>query len=291
MRVHSFTFKGKRLVYERAGSGSPIVFLHNLGSSRLIWKRQVEQLMRTHDVVALDMLGYGDSDRGERSEYTLENYADALAALIDELRFDKVALVGNCVGSATALSYAARNPGRVSALVLANPATYDTIEWRPLGLLIRLGNRLPALARAISPLSRVALPKWVATAIVKQQIGQAGKENRVLDEPHIRELRDLWTRPGALQPTVDSDIAANFATAFVELDRMSKDADFPPICTIWGAQNAVLSPRRGQRLNQSVLQPERDEVLADSGHLPMVEEPDRVTAIITDFITEHHAHG
>ncbi|RMI28343.1 alpha/beta fold hydrolase [Nocardia stercoris] len=286
MAVQRFEHNGRTIVYERLGAGAPVVLLHNLGTSRLVWTHQMRALARHREVFALDLLGYGDSDRGARDEYTLANYTDLLARLIDEQGLERVALVGNCVGAATALSYAIRRPATVTALVLANPATYATVGPRPLGAAIRLANALPWVARRLAVLRTLSLPAPIAAAILDQQLGPGGSRARLSAGSPAAELRALWTRPGALQPLVDSDIAADFRKSFAALDRALLDPDFPPICTIWGARNRVLSSAAGHRLDATVLRPRRAETFTASGHLPMLEEPDRFTDVVERFLLE-----
>lgn len=59
---------------------------------------------------------------------------------------------------------------------------------------------------------------------------------------------------------------------------------FPPICTIWGEQNRILSARAGARLDDT-LHPHTRIRLTECGHLPMVEDPETVTNIITTFLS------
>lgn len=60
-----FTFRDDTLAYSRAGTGPPILFLHNGGSAKEIWTRQVEVLRQRYEVICLDHLGYGESDMPE----------------------------------------------------------------------------------------------------------------------------------------------------------------------------------------------------------------------------------
>lgn len=291
MAVRQFDHNGRTIVYEHLGSGPPVVLLHNLGTSRLVWTHQIEALSARHTVYAVDLLGYGDSDRGTRGEYTLGNYTDLLERLIDDLGLERVTLIGNCVGAATALAYTLRAPHNVAALVLANPATYATVERRPLGTLIRWANAMPGPARALAVVLRsLALPAPIAAAIVDQQVGPGGSSRRI-PAAGAEALRALWSRRGALQPLVDSDIAADFTRSFAALDRVRLGPDSPPICTIWGGRNRVLSPTAGRRLDDTVLRPHRAECFTDSGHLPMLEEPDRFTEIVEQFLLRTASSG
>jgi pimeloyl-ACP methyl ester carboxylesterase len=72
-------------------------------------------------------------------------------------------------------------------------------------------------------------------------------------------------------------------TWFRAIDHLRPGANFPPLAVVWGAANLGLSPRAGRDLNRT-LNPDREEFLPRCGHLPMMENPEAVTAIIDQFI-------
>ena len=79
--MKTLDFGGYRVRYVASGHGTPMVFLHNGGSSHHIWDRQLSHFSRDHRVVVLDMLGFGQSDC-PLIPYTVEMYAKQLAALL-----------------------------------------------------------------------------------------------------------------------------------------------------------------------------------------------------------------
>ncbi|WP_338773906.1 alpha/beta hydrolase [Nocardia vulneris] len=270
--MNIFEYQGRAVAFDRCGSGTPMVFLHNGGSQRHIWDDQVAALRRDHEVFALDLPGYGESDQ-PADGHRLADYVRMFGAFLDAYRLSDVVLVGNCVGSATALSYAMDHPDRVRALVLINPLTWDTVSSGKSAGLAREAARLPlgALAR------RLALPGRAVSRIVGSQLGSRGRNQSLQNSPR---LRAHWSDRGRLNSVYE--LVQDLPT-YATLDRFDPPADFPPICTIWGKQNLVLSADAGARLNR-VLRPRTAIELPDCGHLPMVEDPDRVTSIITEFL-------
>ncbi|MEV6767582.1 alpha/beta hydrolase [Nocardia sp. NPDC051030] len=268
----AFQHRGRSVAYQRVGGGPPIVLLHHAGGHHRIWADQVPALQRDHEVFVLDMPGYGLSDQ-PADGYRLSDYTTMLAAFLDELRLTNVVLIGNCLGSATALNYTIRHPERVRGLVLLNPLTRNTVRRSRSGPLAWLDARLP-LERAAQAIS---LPDPLIRRIVTNQLGPRGRSRGL---HRTERLMAHWGDRGRL--TGLHGLVQGFP-AFSALDIFIPPESFPPICTIWGARNHVLSARAGARLNRT-LRPRTAEFLPDCGHLPMVEDPERVNGIILEFL-------
>jgi len=116
-----------RLYYEVTGAGPAIVFAHGLSGSHLTWWQQVAHFSRTHTCVTFAHRGFAPSDPVTGGPDP-RDYAGDLGALLDYLGLAEVRLVAQSMGGWTALEYALREPGRVSALVLAS--TCGTLDRR-----------------------------------------------------------------------------------------------------------------------------------------------------------------
>ncbi len=121
---------GGLIHYESFGRGSPIVFLHGWLGSWRYWFPVMEALAADHRSYALDLWGFGDSDK-ELERYDVQTYVDMLTAFLDEMGIGSTPLVGHTLGAAIATELAARNPDRVTkVLAVGLPLTADAINRR-----------------------------------------------------------------------------------------------------------------------------------------------------------------
>ena len=103
-----------------------VIFLHGLGSYLKFWRYQLDEFAgKGYRVLALDMLGYGKSDKPASFPYTMEAMADVVRAFAHRVEADKPILVGHSMGGQVALSFAIRYPDELAALVLTSPAGFE----------------------------------------------------------------------------------------------------------------------------------------------------------------------
>ena len=111
---------GTRLNTVRRGTGSPVVFLHGLGTSAATWSECMDELADRHTVVAVDLLGHGDSPvPDDPAEYTRDRALDDLDDVLATLDRPAV-LVGHSLGGYLALAHAATRPGVARGIVVLN---------------------------------------------------------------------------------------------------------------------------------------------------------------------------
>jgi 3-oxoadipate enol-lactonase len=125
-----FHSQGLRLAYDDQGSGLPLVFLHAFPLNRTMWAPQIAALSHHFRTIAMDFRGHGESD-APLWNFTLEQYADDVAALLDHLALAQAVLVGLSMGGYVSLAFARKYADRLKGLVLADTrAQADTQEAR-----------------------------------------------------------------------------------------------------------------------------------------------------------------
>ena len=110
-----------RIHYLVGGEGPPLLLLHGHPSQALEWAPILPQLTRAHRVIAIDLLGYGNSDAPD-IDYSVATQTDMVAQLLDVLGISRTDVLGFSMGGWVALKLAADHPERVRRLVLVDNA-------------------------------------------------------------------------------------------------------------------------------------------------------------------------
>ncbi len=111
---------GINVCYELQGSGETVLFLHGMGFSHSMWGSAVKTASKYYTTCALDLPGFGDSDKPV-SNYGRSFYVNFIKDFMNATGIDNAAVVGVSMGGAIAAGFAAKNPSRVSKLVLTSP--------------------------------------------------------------------------------------------------------------------------------------------------------------------------
>jgi len=117
-----------RIHYLTGGEGPPLVIIHGVASKASDHGDLMPALMRDHRVYALDLLGYGKSDKPRDASYSIRMHADTVEAFLDALQIKQADVMGISMGGWIALDLASRHPERVRRLVLVSSAglKFDT---------------------------------------------------------------------------------------------------------------------------------------------------------------------
>lgn len=116
------TVDGKKVHYVEAGNGQPIILIHGFLYHTVMWKKNIDALAEKFKVYAIDLWGWGYSERLKEKEYSFERYAKQVVGFMDALNIKKATLAGQSMGGGISVYVAAHYPERVDRLILVDPA-------------------------------------------------------------------------------------------------------------------------------------------------------------------------
>lgn len=113
------TYKKTDLFYTSKGIGNPLVFLHGFLESSKIWEPFIAELSKKRQVISIDLPGHGKSGI-LNSVHTMELFAEAVHAVLQHLKVEKISLVGHSMGGYVSLAFCEKYPELMRSLVLLN---------------------------------------------------------------------------------------------------------------------------------------------------------------------------
>ena len=251
-----------RLHYLEAGEGEPILLLHGFPTSSHLYRNILPQLAKTHRAIALDLPGYGLSDKPLDVRYDYDFYADVLDSFLDALGIGETNLVVHDLGGPVGLYWAIQNPGRVPKLVILNTLVYPETSWAV--KLFLLAMKTPGLRDFIvSPKGIVGtmklgvvhkdrLNREVLTLCNAQSATTPSQRSPLSRDPTGNPLADRQTRPPRAIAAPPHRRPPETAPPFARSLQTRALSPRRPTCR--SMQTALASPRepaRGTRLTRA----------------------------------------
>ena len=262
--------RGCRLRYLVAGEGDPLVLVHGLGGAAANWLALAPLLLPGRRLIVPELPGHGGSSPLPAAP-SLSPYADRLGLLLDHEGAAPAAVVGHSLGGAVALRLALRRPEAVSALVLAAAAGISSATRSARYALTITGILKPG--RKIAPhRGRVA-----RSALLKRVVfGRWGASDPDALPPELVEA--LLAGPARHTDTLSAAKALVRDDLRPELEHVGC-----PVLVLWGARDNQLPVDDAFDYARRLRAPLR--VIADCGHLLIVERPAGCADAITGFLS------
>ena len=254
---------------EATGMSRPIIFINSLGTDFRIWDDVVAKLTGEMPMLVYDKRGHGLSDTGGGVR-SIDDHVDDLAALIDHFGFDKVVLFGLSVGGMIAQRLYNRHPKCVEALILSDTA-------HKIGTAESWNTRIATVERdGIESIADGIMKVWFTPDFhAKRSADLAG-------------CRNMLTRQ-ALPGYVGTCMAVRDADFTDSARRIA----VPTLCIV-GDHDGSTPPDLVRAL-AGLIPGARFETVRNAGHIPCVEQPEALVALIHDFVASlpegKSAHG
>jgi len=262
------TFAGD-VAYLRKGQGPALVLLHGIPSSSYLWRDVIDPLSTTFDVMAPDLLGYGDSDKRLDADLSIAAQARYMVAFMESIGVHEAAVVGHDIGGGVAQLMAVDEPQRVARLILI-----DSV----------VDNNWP-----VADIARLKEPVWdqILVNLDLRKGFRKGLEAGLVTEGRVTdELVDEWTRP--FQDLGGRRAYLRAARALNNRDLTSRSKHIEEIETptliLWGANDKFLESRWADTLRHK-LRDTTVEIIDPGGHFLPLDRPDAVAEVITRFLT------
>lgn len=115
---------GLNIAFHQVGEGPPVVLLHGWPTSSYLWRKVLPELSKTSQVIAIDLPGFGASDKPLDRRYDFGLFEGAIDGVLGALKADRVAMCGHDLGGPIAVHWAITRPERISQLALLNTLLY-----------------------------------------------------------------------------------------------------------------------------------------------------------------------
>ncbi len=253
---------GHHLHYRRKGlADAPlVVFANSLGTDLRIWDGVIEQLGAGTQSLCYDMRGHGLSD-APPAPYSLDDHIDDLAGLLENLHIQRPLLCGISVGGMVALGLAARRPGMVRGLILCDTA-------HKIGSDALWNERIEKIRQhGIESIADAVLERWFSKSYFQAEPeAVAGWRNMLVRTP------------------VEGYVGTCAALRDADLTAAAENLRLPVHCLCGSADGAT--PPDLVRSMSALIAGSRFQLVAGAGHLPCIEAPEALAAVINTTIAE-----
>ncbi len=260
---------GLNIHYLDAGKGSPVLLLHGWPTSSYLWRKIIPPLAEKRRVIAPDLPGFGKSDKPVCLSYTFGFYSDFVGRFLDAVGINGAAMVVHDVGGPIGLLWATKNPDRLERLVILNTFVYPKTGLR---------LRLILLALKTPWINEFFVGPRGISAIIK--VGAA--DRRALSGNAIANyqapFRSAESRKVALKTVNDASLSELEGL----VDKL-KNLKVPTLL-IYGERDPYL--RKEVKRLEADLADVRSISIPNCGHFVPEERPDKLSALLADFLEE-----
>ncbi|MCY7377651.1 MAG: alpha/beta hydrolase [Pyrinomonadaceae bacterium] len=254
-----------------------LLLIHGYTASTYVWKTVAPMLAaQKFHVIAVDLIGFGYSDKPAWFEYTITAQARVIERFMNRLGIGKAIIIGSSYGGAVAATLALDYAERVEKLVLVGAVSNDEVLDNPL---LKLAS-VPLIGEIFTPF--LLDSKQLSKARMKQTF--APESQHLITKERIESV---------MRPLKAKDAHHSVLTSARQWDanRIQTDAHLisQPTLLIWGEDDVIIPLHNGENLYDSILN-SRLIILKNCGHLPPEEKPDRFVALVGEFSRDRKSH-
>jgi pimeloyl-ACP methyl ester carboxylesterase len=258
------------IAYNREGSGESILLVHGITTWSFIFRELFNKLKESYDVISVDILGCGNSEKAFQADLSLKNHSKLINEFTDKIGLHKFHYVGHDLGGGIGQIFAVNYPQKLQSLTLINSVAYDFWPVQPI-----IAMRTPIVRQ----LAMATLDLGSFKLIVKR--GMYHKEKVTT------ELMNYFWMPMKTREGRKSFL--NFAHC-LDNKNLTDIADRLPLLTmpvliIRGDADVYLSASIAEKLHTEIKRSKLERI-ATAGHFLMEDEPEWLNQKLIDFLHE-----
>lgn len=262
-----------RLAVIDKGHGRPILLLHGFATSSYTWHAVIPELAKDHRVIAIDLRGFGASDKPIDDHYSIQDQTDAVEAYIEQENLRDLTVIGHSFGGGITLGLALKAEGERQPRI-RNIVLIDTIAYRqPIPIFFKL-LQVPMLG----DVSMTLVPPEVQA---NQGLRLAYYDHDKITAQDVAEYANTLYSPAAkhaIKKTVEKIIPDNID----EITARYKTIKMPALI-LWCEQDKVVPAALGLRLHEEIRSAELT-IFTHCGHMPQEEKPQDTVGAIQAFL-------
>jgi len=257
------------LAYRELGEGPPVLLLHGWPTSSYLWRGVMPPIARRNRVVAVDLPGFGGSDKPPTASYDFEFFERALDGFLDALGVDQLGLAVHDLGGPVGLHWTVLHPERVTRLALLNTLVYPEFSEMVLNF-VQACSTSPMREQLTSPAGLEAA----------MRLGLA--DDSKLSGEVIAAVRAPFESEQSRNALADAGIGLQ-TDGFAEIARRLPSLRMP-VRIVYGAQDRILPDvaETMARVRRDIPHAQATE-LPDCGHFLQEEAPQEIGELLADF--------
>jgi pimeloyl-ACP methyl ester carboxylesterase len=258
--------------YRDEGKGFPIVLVHGTAASLHTWDAWTHELKKTNRVIRMDLPAFGITGPNKDADYSIEAYTTFLHSFLEKLQLKKFHIAGNSLGGNIAWNYTADYPENVEKLILVDASGLPTNKEQP--AIFKM-----AKTPVLSSLFLYVTPKF----LIKKNIDEVYADDSKVTDELVTRYHKMALRVGNRKAFVERAKTDFKLDAAANIDKLKSIQT--PTLLIWGAKDLWIPLDNGIRMDR-ILVNSRLEIIENSGHVPMEENPKESLEILKNFLFE-----
>ncbi len=257
---------GRMLHYEKKGTGKPVILVHGFAGSTYTWRNVIPLLAQQYEVYAVDLLGFGLSDKPADGGYSLADQGQLIIAFIEKLKLQQPTIVGHSMGGVITALAAMQSPEKIRRLVLIDAGIYH-------------GGPPQFLKYFFFPFDVITARLFYTKGARTRSL-----QNSYFNQSMItNELVNNYLKPAGT-PGAAAVVASMNKFASIRYEDISVRLQTPTLL-VWGRYDRIVPVTDAERLHKEI-KGSQLAVIDDAGHMVQEEKPNEVASAIQKFLEQ-----